>query len=383
VTTQLIDALLGSLADAEPSAPALSLAAVTANENEWLDTETWVGMAFAQTVIEGREPFTAEVALKHDFDRAVLLPDAAVVLRSSVDHERPERPWIFARTPTGHIHISPSHATVSAASAKAARKLLQMVVDRIPASVEADEPGKAEVEMWQLSQHSGGSSRSKVIDVPAWADVQRNYAAATAEQLARLIARGRPSDASGKLMVWYGQPGTGKTTAIRTLMREWSSWCTFHYIPDPEVFFNQVSYMAAVLSVDSTSNDDDEPKHRVVILEDCDEFITADARHRSGNALGRLLNLSDGIMGQGSKVIVLLTTNEDIMVLHPALTRPGRCLAKVEFRPFTADQARTWLDDPTIALPSSTPTLAELFESKSATPRIATHDDTDAPGLYL
>jgi len=383
VTTQLIDALLGSLADAEQSAPALDLPAVMANENEWLDTETWVGMAFAQAVIDGHEPFTAEAPLKHDFDRALLLPDTAVVLRSATDHERPEQPWIFARTPTGHIHISPSAATVSAATATAARELLQVVVDRIPPAVDTDDPNKAEVEMWQQSVHSGGSSRSKVIDVPSWADVQRNYATATGDQLARLMARGRPSDASGKLMVWYGLPGTGKTTAIRTLMREWSAWCTYHYIPDPEQFFNTVSYMAAVLSVDSDNADDGEPMHRLVVVEDCDEFITADARHRSGNALGRLLNLSDGIMGQGSKVIVLLTTNEDIMALHPALTRPGRCLAKVEFRPFSADQARTWLDDPAASLPSSSPTLAELFETKSATPRICTSDDTPAPGLYL
>jgi hypothetical protein len=182
-------------------------------------------------------------------------------------------------------------------------------------------------------------------------------------------------------MVWYGLPGTGKTTAIRTLMHEWASWCTHHYIIDPERFFNSVPYMASVLST-SAEREDDEPTHRLVVIEDCDEFITADARRRSGNALGRLLNLSDGIMGQGSQVVILLTTNENITALHPALTRAGRCLAKVEFRPFTAEQARAWLR-PGLALPSATPTLAELFETTSSTPRISTRDDTSAPGLYL
>jgi len=31
-------------------------------------------------------------------------------------------------------------------------------------------------------------------------------------------------------------------------------------------------------------------------------------------------------------VIVLVTTNDDLRQLHPAVSRPGRCLAKVEFR---------------------------------------------------
>lgn len=382
MTAQLIDAILGSGLDAEQLAPALTLPAVTANEDDYLETGRWVAIGFAQAVIDGQEPFTTTAPLKHEFDRAVLVPQDAVVLRSCTYQAAPERPLIFARTPTGHLHIGGDRVTVSAATPSAAAELLQTVVDRIPPANDDDDPGKAEIEMWQES-NSGGYSRTKVIDVPSWAEVQRNYPSATADQLSRLVTTARPSDASGKLMVWYGLPGTGKTTAIRMLMREWSSWCTHHYIPDPERFFNSVPYMASVLSVDSDETEDGEPMHRLVVVEDCDEFITADARHRSGNALGRLLNLSDGIMGQGSKVIILLTTNEDIMALHPALTRPGRCLAKVEFRPFTADQARAWLSDPGLEPPSTSPTLAELFETLSSTPRITTQDDTPAPGLYL
>ncbi|MCL2848691.1 MAG: ATP-binding protein [Micrococcales bacterium] len=381
MTAQLLDAILGSGLDAGPVAPALNLPAVNANDGSSLETERWVGIGFAETVISGVEPFTAEARLGHDFDRTTLLPPDAVVLRSCAYHDHPDKPFVFAQTPTGHIHIGQNMATVSATTPQRAAQLLQTVVDRIPPASD-DDPTKAEIQMWQDSG-GGGYSHTKVIDVPTWADVQRNYPAATADQLARLVTTVRPSDASGKLVVWYGLPGTGKTTAIRTLMREWSSWCTHHYIPDPERFFNSVPYMAAVLSAEADETDDGEPMHRLVVVEDCDEFISGDARHRSGNALGRLLNLSDGIMGQGSKVIILLTTNEDIMSLHPALTRPGRCLAKVEFHPFTADQARTWLGDPTAKLGSPTPTLAELFETLSSTPRIATHDDTSAPGLYM
>ncbi len=382
MTTQLFDTVLGSVMDTEPVAPALNLPAVTANDGSCVETERWVAVGFAAAVVDGQEPFTAEMPLKHQFDRATLLPPDAVVLRSCTYHDDAERPHILARTSAGHIHIGPGRVTVSAATPRDADRLLQEVVDRVPPVSEDDDPSKAEIEMWQASQ-VGGYSNTKVIEVPSWAEVRRNYPGATADHLARLVTLRRPPAASGKLMVWYGLPGTGKTTAIRTLMREWASWCTHHYIIDPERFFNSVPYMASVLSTDSDGAEDDGPTHRLVVIEDCDEFITADARQRSGNALGRLLNLSDGIMGQGSQVIILLTTNENITALHPALTRAGRCLAKVEFRPFTAKQARAWLPDPGLALPGATPTLAELFETVSGTPRISTRDDTSAPGLYL
>ena len=382
MTAQLFDTVLGSVTGTEPVAPALNLPAVTANDGSCLETERWVAVGFAAAVVDGHEPFTAEAPLKHQFDRAVLLPPDAVVLRSCTYHDDAERPHILAQVPAGHIHVDHHRVTVSAASPQDAAQLLRTVVDRIPPVKVDDDPGKAEIEMWQATQ-TGGFSSTKVIDVPSWAEVRRNYPAATADHLARLVALDPPSAESGRLMVWYGLPGTGKTTAIRTLVREWSSWCTHHYIIDPERFFNSVPYMASVLSTDSDGAEDGGPTHRLVVVEDCDEFITADARQRSGNALGRLLNLSDGIMGQGSQVVVLLTTNENVTALHPALTRPGRCLAKVEFRPFTAEQARAWLPDPGLALPSSTPTLAELFEVVGSTPRIATQDDTSAPGLYL
>jgi ATP-dependent 26S proteasome regulatory subunit len=51
----------------------------------------------------------------------------------------------------------------------------------------------------------------------------------------------------------------------------------------------------------------------------------------------------DGLIGQGLRVLVLVTTNEPIRKLHPAVARPGRCAANIEFVPLSADEATTWL----------------------------------------
>jgi hypothetical protein len=74
-----------------------------------------------------------------------------------------------------------------------------------------------------------------------------------------------------------------------------------------------------------------------------------------------LLNVADGMLGQGLNTLVLLTTNEEITRLHPAVVRPGRCLCLIEFDRFSNAEARAWLDDATV---TGEPTLAELFERR-------------------
>jgi len=85
-------------------------------------------------------------------------------------------------------------------------------------------------------------------------------------------------------------------------------------------------------------------------------------RAEIGQGLSRLLNLTDGLLGQGVRAVLLVTTNEPIGRLHPALRRPGRCWASIDFGPFEPDEATAWLAlndvDRTVTLPA---TLAELY----------------------
>ena len=60
---------------------------------------------------------------------------------------------------------------------------------------------------------------SRSLVVPAWEDIKANYPASVAEDLTSFIDRG--SKQSGRLLLWHGLPGTGKTYALRALAREW------------------------------------------------------------------------------------------------------------------------------------------------------------------
>ena len=49
-------------------------------------------------------------------------------------------------------------------------------------------------------------------------------------------------------------------------------------------------------------------------------LIRGEAKHTAGQALSRLLNLTDGLLGQGRNVLVGVTTNEDGDISSRAVT---------------------------------------------------------------
>jgi Domain of unknown function (DUF5925)/ATPase family associated with various cellular activities (AAA) len=232
---------------------------------------------------------------------------------------------------------------VLAQSSADAAALLQSIRKLLPESANTGDED-TRVTFWSYSDREV-ERVTRRIAVPTWAAVKANYHSRTRTQLDALV-HWTPQLASGKLILWHGPPGTGKTWALRALLREWRDWAEAHYILDPEKFFGQsASYMMSVI-LDQDGDPDESPaargRWRLLLVEDAAELVGTDARLETGQGLARLLNVCDGLVGQGLRVLILLTTNEDMGKMHPAVTRRGRCIADIRFDLLSPRESQAW-----------------------------------------
>lgn len=116
---------------------------------------------------------------------------------------------------------------------------------RANAPVPEESAASVVVEFWCLMP-SGLRKVPWRVDAPAWSEVAGNYPGAVAEGLERVVGLRRPAG-HGRLMLWHGPPGTGKTTAARALAREWAPWCRTLFVVDPDALFGSGAYLTALL----------------------------------------------------------------------------------------------------------------------------------------
>lgn len=344
------------------------------------DTQTpedLIDSLFLVRYFNGSQPHACSTQLDQVRAGASLTPAGAEVLRTARESGGRES-WLAAgqgwTSKSTRCRDGSAYLTVIATSAELSRTILDATIK----VAEVDKPADDEtvsVCFWHLGHSARHYGRS--VRAAAWAQIRHNYPQAAAAAIDCLTAV-TPPTLTGRIVLLHGAPGTGKTTLLRSLARQWRAWCKADCVLDPEALFGNAGYL---LEVATGPHDDDDDEHwRLLILEDCDELIGGEAKRTAGQALSRLLNLTDGLLGQGRNVLVAITTNEDLSRLHPAVTRPGRCLAQIEIGPLSPDEATAWLGRPVL----QPATLAELYAMRDgAGPAIAATPTTTATGQYL
>jgi hypothetical protein len=196
--------------------------------------------------------------VRHQFKRAVprsVLPERAAVLQTIHDGECFD---VIADVDGVMVLLrawsSAGDIWASAADPDTAAAIVEETQRRAP--VEIDE---RRVDVRFTDAATG--DRYRKIDVRPWAEIGQLYPRDVRAALDTLTTQ-RPTG-TGRLLLWHGAPGTGKTTAIRALLHAWRDWADGTIVTDPETLLGDGRYLRRAVF-----NDDDDARWQLLIRED-------------------------------------------------------------------------------------------------------------------
>lgn len=208
-----------------------------------------------------------------------------------------------------------------------------------------DNMGKAHV----LSQSYDGlvTRELGVVSVPLSLD---NYSTSLRPHIQEVLADLKSPLPSGKLTIVEGEPGTGKTFLIRSLISELPN--AFFVVVPPSLVdrLGDPSIIPVLLRLksndDSVSDEDllsDARKEKasnpiILIVEDADDCLV---KRNGANmpAISTILNLTSGILGDLLDIRIIATTNAKMEEFDDALTRHGRMSYHLQVGKLTHEEA--------------------------------------------
>ncbi|HLO81420.1 MAG TPA: AAA family ATPase [Chitinophagaceae bacterium] len=149
------------------------------------------------------------------------------------------------------------------------------------------------------------------------------------EKLVKTLSEGNKSG----LILLYGEPGTGKSTYIRSLI------CGLN----KNVIF-MTPELAGSLGSPEISKFLIRNAESVFVIEDAEQLLVSRDTGRS-SSISTILNLTDGILGESLGIQIIATFNSDLYNIDKALLRKGRMLALYEFKPLEARKSASLLSE--------------------------------------
>ncbi|MEX0660356.1 MAG: AAA family ATPase [Balneolaceae bacterium] len=138
---------------------------------------------------------------------------------------------------------------------------------------------------------------------------------------------------SSGLYLLHGEPGTGKTSFLKTILSEVDKKAIFI---TPALTDKLTSPNLIGLLMDHTNS--------VIVIEDA-ETVLMKRQGDNSNAVSNLLNLTDGFPADFLELNIICTFNTDIDNIDPALLRKGRLNAMKEFKKVTPENIRRMTEE--------------------------------------
>lgn len=164
-------------------------------------------------------------------------------------------------------------------------------------------------------------------------------------------------DKSNGLVLFHGEPGTGKSTYIRYLAG---------FLKKKVIFLSP--RLAGKLDDPGFAKLLTENPNSVVIIEDAEDLlISRDTSNNSG--ISTLLNLTDGLLGTSLGIQFICTFNTPVTNIDKALLRKGRLLALYEFGPLSIEKSEVLLTKLGIVdfMVTKPMTLADIYNVEKPT----------------
>lgn len=179
------------------------------------------------------------------------------------------------------------------------------------------------------------------------------------ESLSQLLG----SDSKG-LIIFHGDPGTGKTYYIRMLLKELTkSKKNVLYVPSN--FIDSFLDPSFITFLSDWILDQNNPT--IILLEDAECLV--ESRESGVRSLGisNLLNITDGILNDILGTQIILTFNTNLDYIDKALLRPERLLARKEFSNLTKQESQALLNHLQIEFDADKEmSLADIYSLKNS-----------------
>src|ERR1035437_7871817 len=134
------------------------------------------------------------------------------------------------------------------------------------------------------------------------------------------------------LVLFHGQPGTGKTYYIRHLLRSMATNRKIVIYMPPNMVDHLVEPSFMTFISHQVKHYSDQGFFCVLLIEDAEPLL---AKRQEGvriQGVTNLLNMTDGLLNDMLNLQIICTFNVDLHKLDSALLRPGRLIARKEFK---------------------------------------------------
>ncbi|NBT57161.1 AAA family ATPase [bacterium] len=152
------------------------------------------------------------------------------------------------------------------------------------------------------------------------------------------------------LMLFSGDPGTGKSTFIKYLTTKTTRKVIYLSSGSAEQLTNP-DFMSFIMGY----------RNCILLLEDAEKVLRS-RNTQDNEAISNILNITDGILGDCLNILVIATFNTDRENIDSALVRKGRLLVEHHFKALSPDECNRIFESMKSKKRTEVPmTLAEIY----------------------